>query len=84
VPNEIYDQNDRGYPMDDPAEIEGLFRREEPLEGLEFVKKKRDPCDHKQEERADQEIMLDPFSEIHPQEDFVVGYKGRAIHVFPS
>lgn len=82
VPDEIDDQDSCGNAVDDPPDIENLLGWKEPLKGLEFIKEKGKPCDHEQEKRADKEIVLNPFSEIHPLEYLIVVNEGRAIHVF--
>lgn len=80
MPNEVSDHKHGRKTVDNSPQVEALLRRKDPLEKLEFVKEKRQPGDDEEGKSADEEPVLNPLGEVHPQKEFIVGNEGRSIH----
>src|SRR4030042_2053897 len=72
MPGHIDDQDDRGGAVQEPAKSERIPDAEDGLEDAQFVEHQGKPRHDEERERNDEEDVLDPLGQVHPQKNFIV------------
>jgi hypothetical protein len=72
MPYEVENHYDCGSAMENSSGVETLFYGKERFQEFNVIEEQRKASDNQNEKSDDEDEVLNPFSQIHPHENFII------------